>query len=192
MQVHDVRVIGKGHDKLGHRTADIADHHAADDQQRHSADFRGEQQDQAHREHRAAESRPDQRRRTQHPAVRYSRDQRQGNGQLGAGGNAQHERPRDRVEKEGLQQKARHRQGAAEEGRRQQARQAQRPDHARGALDLSAGAQNPQQLGRRHLHGAREQIGREEDEQQEKQQKEGAGIAPCLSVHASASLQLSL
>ena len=192
MQVHDVRVIGKGHDKLGHRTADIADHHAADDQQRHSADFRGEQQNQAHREHRAAEGRPDQRRRAQHPAVREGRDQRQGDGQLGAGGDAQHEGPRDRVEKEGLQQKARHRQRAAEESRCEQARQAQRPDHARGALDLPAGAQNPEQFGRCHLYGTREQIGRDENEQQQKQQKEGAGIAPCLSVHASASLQLSL
>ena len=124
--------------------------------------------------------------------MRYSRDQRQGNGQLGAGGNAQHERPRDRVEKEGLQQKARHRQRAAEESRCEQARQAQRPDHARGALDLPAGAQNSEQFGRCHLYGTREQIGRDENEQQQKQQKEGAGSAPYLSVHASASLQLSL
>ena len=50
MQVDDIRVAGKGYDKIRHRRADIADHDTRDQKRRHIADLSGNQKNEARRD----------------------------------------------------------------------------------------------------------------------------------------------
>ena len=112
-QIDDVCVVRKGDDQIGNSGADIANHHAADHQQRHASELPARQQDQAHGEHGAAEGRRNHCRRVQDDALSKGENHHQCDKELGTGRDAQHEGTGDRVSEEGLQQVSRHRKSAA-------------------------------------------------------------------------------
>ena len=128
MQVDDIRVTGKGYDKIRHRRADIADHNARDQKRRHIADLSGNQKNEARRDQRADKGRENQRIRRKADGLPHIKDHDQRNHHLGARRNAEHKGSRNRIFKESLEHEAGKGQCPAQNGSHQNPRQADAPD----------------------------------------------------------------
>ena len=175
MQVDDVAVLGEGHDEIRDRRADVADHHTGDDEQGHLAHALREREDEAHRQHRAAEGGEDHAGRANHAAAREQTDHRERNGQLRARGDAEHERACDGVGEKGLEQKARNRQRAAEQHGGDQPRQTHFPYD--GGVFARAREQDVHDLGRGQMQTACVEVPENERREQRREQGKAEGIA---------------
>ena len=127
MQVDNIGILSKGNDEIRHRRADIANHHAAHNQQRHLPHALRDEQHKAHREHGSRKGGCYHDGRAEHAPAGQCAYHRQRDRQLSSRGNTQHERSRDRIGEKGLQQKAGDRQRTAEQDDREDTRQANLP-----------------------------------------------------------------
>ena len=125
MQVDDVGILCKGHYNIGDGGADIADHHAADDQNAHAVYPARHAEHKGHGSHRSSKGGQNQGERVGQQAVVQKYHHRQRNHQLGPTGNAHDKRPRNGVGKKGLQQVARYRERRPQQHHHNGARQAQ-------------------------------------------------------------------
>ena len=107
---------------------------------------------------------------------------------LRAGGDAEHERARDRIAEEGLDQEAGQRKRAAEQRREQNARQTDAPDDIEGDLVRPVAAQKHRgDRVRGHVHASYEDADRDRGKKQYKKRQEyraaAHGIPVVMSIH---------
>ena len=164
MQVDNIGILSKGNDEIRHRRADIANHHAAHNQQRHLPHALRDEQHKAHREHGSRKGGCYHDGRAEHAPAGQCAYHRQRDRQLSPRGNAQHERPRDRVGEKSLQQKAGDRQRTAEQDGREDTRQANLPHDDR--IVAAVRQQNLRDLSDGQVQAARVDIPHEQHGQQ--------------------------
>ena len=175
MQVYDVAVLGEGHNEIRDRRADVADHDARDNEQGHLAHALREDEHEAHRQHRAEESGENHAGRADNAAAREQTDHREGNGQLCAGRDAEHERTGDGVREKGLEQKAGDRKRPAEQQGGDKPRQADLPHD--GGVFARAREQNIRDLSRGEVQTAGIQVPEDERGEQRGKQSKAERIA---------------
>ena len=158
VQVHDAGIIGKGHEKIRQRRADIADHHAADHQQAHALDPLGDQQHEAHGYHGAHEGRRDENGGGGGLAPAQQRQHGHAHRHLRAGGDTQHEGAGDGVMEKGLQQIAGQGQRPAQDQRRQKPGQTDLHDDLALRKAHIAAQQDPPYLRRGKRNASREDV----------------------------------
>ena len=128
MQIHDVRVLREGDEKIGDCTRDVADHDAADQDRRHVLYAFRNQQDEAGRQEGANEGGHDIDGCAGGPELRQGEQHRQRDGQFRAARDAEDVGSGDRIFEEGLEQEAAQRKRAAEDHREADPRQADAPE----------------------------------------------------------------
>ena len=186
VQIHDAGIVGKGHEEIRQRRADIADHHAADHQQAHALDPLGDQQHEAHGYHSAHEGRRDENGGGGGLATAQQRQHGHAHRHLRAGGDAQHEGACDGVVEEGLQQIAGQGQRPAQDQRRQKPGQTDlHNDLALGKARIAA-QQDPPYLRRGKRNASRENVPNQKNKQKQEEKQKASPDAKCSGpLHAA-------
>ena len=169
MKVDDVGVVGKRDHKVSDRRADIADHHAADDEHGHLAHRPGEEEYKAHAEQGPSESRRDHAQGTDLYRTVEGSYHHQRHHQLGARRDAQSKGACDRVVKESLEQIAGQSQRTSQDGSGQRPGKADVQNDVPGHLISAGTPQDEKGLAQRDLYTAGAEIDQEKAAQQYQQ-----------------------